>query len=153
MIVVAAIGTRYHCRTDVLDERCWSEGSGEAEISMEISLTDFVDFTIKSGPAKVTKVREVKGRDPYEPAVDFWRPLREGIVEMHRAGRVTKEGLDAIIDAQSHALKLRLYPAASDGYLRFLGKKPPTWFEPPRGLWTSGPLAVRVNPEVGLPSA
>ncbi len=32
---------------------------------MEISLTDFVEFTIKSGPAKVTAVRSIKNRDPY----------------------------------------------------------------------------------------
>ena len=117
---------------------------------MEISLTDFVEFTFRSGPSKVTKVREVKNRDVYEPATDFWRPLRDGIVDLHRDGRVDKRGLDAIVAAQTHALKLRLYPLAADGYLSFLGRRQPEWFTPPRGIWRSGGLEVRVNPEVGL---
>jgi hypothetical protein len=117
---------------------------------VEVSLTDFVDFTIKTGPAKVTKVREIKNRHAYEPAVDFWRPLRDGIVDLHRAGRVDRAGLDAIIGAQTHAQKQRLYPVAADGYLRFLGRRPPDWLAPPRGVWHSAGLDVRVNPEIAL---
>lgn len=48
--------------------------------------------------------------------------MRDGIVDLHRGGGVTKSGLDAIINAQSHLQKLKLYPVAADGYLRFLGR-------------------------------
>jgi hypothetical protein len=49
---------------------------------VEIYLTDFVEFTIKSGPAKVTAVRNIKNRDDFEPAVDLYKPLRNGIVDL-----------------------------------------------------------------------
>lgn len=117
---------------------------------MEITLADFVDFTLRTGPAKVTKVREIKHRDDYEPAVDFWKPMRDGIVDLHRRGAVDRRALDAITAAQTHALKLRLYPAAAAGYMKFLGRRPQDFFAPPRGLWREGGLEVKVNPEVGL---
>jgi hypothetical protein len=63
----------------------------------EISLTDFVDFVVRSGPAKVTKVREIRERGPYAPALDFWKPLREGIVSFHAAGSTDKRELDRIL--------------------------------------------------------
>ena len=43
----------------------------------EISLTDFVDFVIKAGSPKLTKVRELVNRGGYSPAFDFWKTLRE----------------------------------------------------------------------------
>jgi hypothetical protein len=116
----------------------------------DISLTDFVDFTLKAGPAKVTKVREIKHRDDYEPAVDFWKPLREGIVDLTRTGKVDKRSLDALIDAQTHGTKQRLYPAAAKGFLKFLGRRPWQWMVPLKGTWTAGRLTVKVNPEIAL---
>lgn len=117
---------------------------------MRISLTDFVDFTLLSGPTKVTKVKEIKHRDPYEPAVDLWRPMRDGIIELHKHGKVDREGLDAITGTQTHDLKLRHYPLAAAGYMKFLGRRPQDYFTPPSGIWTAGGLEVKVNPEVGL---
>ncbi len=53
----------------------------------EISLTDFVDFVIKAGPPKLTKVREIKTRVEYSPKLDFWKILRDGIRDFHRTGQ------------------------------------------------------------------
>ena len=50
----------------------------------QISLTDFVDVVAKAGRPKATKVRQVKERHAYEPAFDFYKSLREHIVENHR---------------------------------------------------------------------
>jgi hypothetical protein len=44
---------------------------------IRVSLTDFVDIVSKSGTPKATKVAQVKKRGRYEPAVDFYKPLRE----------------------------------------------------------------------------
>jgi hypothetical protein len=117
---------------------------------VKIWLTDFVDFSIRSGPSKVTKVREIKNRPAYEPAFDLWKPLREGIAGLPKAARTPREELDAVIDAQDHATKLKLYPAAVAGFLSFLGKKPPEWIGTPRGVWRHDLLQVAVNPEIGL---
>ena len=37
----------------------------------EISLTDFVDFVIKSGSPKLTKVKSAKTRPDYDPKTDY----------------------------------------------------------------------------------
>ena len=116
----------------------------------EISLTDFVDFVIKAGTPKLTKVREVKNRKPYEPAFDFWKRLREGIADFHRNGGTDKSRLDDIVDTLTDRKKVNRYPAALAAYKRFLGRKKVKWFDPKRGVWSHGGLDVRVNPELGL---
>lgn len=116
----------------------------------EISLTDFVDFVIKSGTPKLTKVRTIKTRPDYEPAFDFWKPLRDGIKAFHKADGRNKNVLDRILDDLTDIKKKRRYPGAIAGYKKFLGKRTLTWFDPPYSLWSSGGLDVRVNPELGL---
>jgi len=116
----------------------------------EISLTDFVDFVVKSGTPKLTKVRQLKERGDYDPAADFWRTLREGIISFQQAGGNDKRQLDRIRDGLTDRKKIARYPLAIKGYKRFLGRKQITWFDPPRQSWESGELTVRVNPELGL---
>lgn len=113
----------------------------------EISLTDFVEFVNKIGPPRLTKVKEIKTRPEYSPAVDFWKPLREAIRDFHRAGKP----LDPVLDGIEHTRKAGRYPAALTAYKKFLRRKQLEWFEPPVGIWTyGGELQVRVNPELGL---
>jgi len=59
----------------------------------EISLTKFVDFVIKSGTPKMTQVRAIKKRrvDGYDPSHDYYRKLRDGIVELHQQGRLAED--------------------------------------------------------------
>lgn len=117
---------------------------------MEISLTDFVDFTIVNGSTRVATVRAVKKRGDYDPAGDFWRPLRKGMVELHETGRMTPAQLDALLSSQTNEKRLPRFTDAVEGYKRFLAKRVLTWFDPPGALWREGDLAVRVNPEFGL---
>jgi hypothetical protein len=111
-----------------------------------ISLTDFVDFINKTGPPRLTKVRNIKTRPEYSPAVDFWKPLREAIRDHHKTGRP----LDPVLDGIEHTRKAARYPVALIAYKKFLRRKQLEWFEPPIGIWTNGELQVRVNPELGL---
>lgn len=115
----------------------------------DISLTDFVDFVIKSGTPKMTKVRELRSRDEYEPAKDFWRTLRLGIVEMHASG-LPKAHLDGVLNNLTDPRKVSAYPSRVAGYKTFLGRKTLSWFTPARDVWISGDLKVRINPELGL---
>ena len=116
----------------------------------EISLTDFVDFVVKSGTPKLTKVRQVKDRVQYDPAMDFWKPLRDAIIGHHKAGRTNKNDLDRIITGLTDKKKMRRYPEAVKGYKKFLGRKTLQWFDPAREIWTISGLDVRINPELGL---
>lgn len=119
---------------------------------IEISLTEFVDFVTKAGSPKLTVVRDVKKRhdEGYNPAADFYKKLRDGIVEIHRRGK-PKSALDALAVGITDRNKRRAYPLLIQGYKRFLGNKRVTWFNPPdKPTWTHGDLAVRINPELGL---
>ena len=116
----------------------------------DISLTDFVDFVIKAGTPKLTKVTEIKHRPEYSPAFDFWKPLRTGIRDFHKGGGANKSDLEQILLGINDPKKLRRYPAAIRAYKKFLGRKQVTWFDPPTDVWSHAGLNVHVNPELGL---
>lgn len=114
----------------------------------EISLTDFVDFVIKSGSPKLTKVKSAKTRPDYDPKTDYWKSLRDGIVRVSK-GKASKASLDSLVSASSDAKKAR-YRECAKGFKKFLGTKPTIWVPPVSSLWEAGGLEVRVNPEIGL---
>jgi hypothetical protein len=117
---------------------------------MEISLTDFVDFTLATGSTRITKVKELKRRGAYDPAADFWKRFRGGVVELHRTGKMSAKALDDIVAAQTTATKFKNYATAAAGYKRLLAWKPGPDFPAPLRHWIEGDLDVRVNPELGL---
>lgn len=116
----------------------------------EISLTDFVDFIVKSGTPRLTKVRQLRERTEYDPASDFWKALREGIVSYHRSASANKNQLDSIITIVNDSKRKKRYNAAIEHYKKFIGRKKISWFQPPRTDWLKSGLTVRVNPELGL---
>jgi hypothetical protein len=115
-----------------------------------ISLTDFVDFVISSGTPKLTKVGNIKNRREYQPAFDFWKPLRDGIVAFHRARSQNRRDLDRITSGVTDQKKSVRYPECIRAYKRFLGRKRVSWFAPPTGRWGPQDLTIRINPELGL---
>jgi hypothetical protein len=117
----------------------------------EISLTEFVDFVIKSGTPKLTAVRHIKAMhaDEYHPMRDYWKTLRDGIVEMHEQGQ-PKSALDDVVRRVTAANKRQNYPVLAQAYKKWLGRKSAEWFAPPRADWQHSALTVRVNPELGL---
>lgn len=116
---------------------------------IKVSLTDFVEFAIKSGSPKLTRVRQVKSRGPYHPAQDFWKPLREEIVQLHKQRR-PKGDLDKFLNTLSDDKKRNRYTECVEGYKRFLGRKTGRWFPPPDANWLPSGLRIRVSPELGL---
>ena len=116
----------------------------------DVSLTDFVDFVGKSGNPKLTLVRQIKDRGEYSPAEDFWRRLRNGIVEFHEKGHADKKRLDRLATGLRDKKKASNYPILVKQYKSFLGRKTIAWFKPSFAHWMSGGLDIRVNPELGL---
>ncbi len=114
-----------------------------------ISLTDFVDIVSKSGTPKANKVASVKERPDYEPAFDFYRTLREGIVQIHQGGK-SKSDLDRILDKLADPKKIKNYPPLLEGYRKWWGKKSLVWFSPPRASYQHAGVQVNINPELGL---
>jgi hypothetical protein len=115
----------------------------------KVSLTYFVDFVLRSGTPKLSGVREYKERRD-ELSTDFYRPIREAIVEMHRKG-LRDSLLDEVTAAQTDEKRQRLYPVVVAGYRKFLATgSPKTFFEPPCGSLRLGDLVLNINPELGF---
>jgi hypothetical protein len=115
---------------------------------IEIGLTQFIDFTVKRSSARVNFVKKVKYQGEYDPAIDYWRQLREEIKRIHEnnigLGKL-KNLLPAI-----HAKKKENYEAAIEQYIRFFKGKQIEWFEPGRAYWVFDELVVRSGPDLGL---
>ncbi len=116
---------------------------------VKISLTDFVDYVSKVGGTKFTKVKTIYNRDPYERAFDFWLPLREAIIDLHRNDQNKKE-LDKVLLNLTDRKKINTYPGLVKQYKSWLGRKQIEWFDPPYKIWNHGDLSVKLNPELGL---
>jgi len=114
-----------------------------------LSLTDFVDFVSVPGLAKANKLAQVKNRPIYQPAFDFWKPLRDHIVETHKSGG-SRSDLKRLLHSLLDPKKISSYPDAVQGYYKWWGRKSLSWFEPPRQIFSSGIVEVSVNPELGL---
>lgn len=117
--------------------------------NVQISLTDFIDYVSKVGTTKFTKVKEIKNRDSYHPAFDFWKPLREKIIEIHKESK-NKNLLDEVVNGLTDKNKINLYPNLIIKYKSFLGKKKIEWIEPPFTDWKMNELRIKINPEIGL---
>lgn len=117
--------------------------------AINVSLTDFIDFVNKSGGSKMTKVKQVKYRAPYNPATDFYKALREEIIENHK-NNGEKKTLDNLLQKLTDSKKIVNYPTSIDGYKKFWGKKKIEWFDPPFYHWLTGDLDIKINPELGL---
>lgn len=114
----------------------------------KISMTYFVDFVLKAGIPKLTEVREFKERKD-ELYTDFYRQVREAIVDMHKTGK-PPEVLDAFLEAQRDDRRRRIYPHIVSGYRKLLSSANVKWFDPPTASYKLGELEVNVNPELGL---
>ncbi len=115
----------------------------------QISLTDFVDIVSSSGTPKATKVRQVKRRPPYDPASDFYRRIREAIIQVHQDDQ-PKEAIDRLLTTLNDPKKMRTYPTVASGYKKWWGRKSLIWFEPPSKQYSAFDVDVSVNPELGL---
>lgn len=115
----------------------------------QISLTDFVDVVSKAGRPKATKVRQVKERPEYEPAFDFYKPLREHIVDNHRKNG-GKTAVSDVMKSMTDPKKIKNYPELLDAYKKWWGRKDVTWFNPPRDVYSAGGFDIILNPELGL---
>jgi hypothetical protein len=114
---------------------------------IKVSMTSFIDFTLRPDSPKPTKVREIKYRE-YTPANDYWKTLRELIVALHKDGQDSK-----ILEAStitSDPKKLPNYAKAIAGYKKFLNKHQLEWFNPTNTSWSHNNLIINVNPELGL---
>ena len=113
-----------------------------------ISLTDFIDVVLKSGIPKATKVKQIKRRRKYTPGGDFYKRLRERIIEVHTDG-LDKKSLEQTLKI-AHPTRKGHYKEALKGYKKWWGNKEFEWVTPPRSNYNGRKIDVVVNPELGL---
>lgn len=118
----------------------------------KISLTRLVDFVSKSGGPKQTSAAQTKRQlaEGYDPATDFYRIIREAIVESHRDRLGKSHITDASLSVHDRTRR-GVYPDLAKAYNAWWGRKNLCWFAPPAAEWDTGRrFTVSINPELGL---
>jgi hypothetical protein len=118
---------------------------------MQVTSTTYIDFLLATGLTRVRKVRDARRQyeEGYTQGSDFYRPMREGIVAMHRAGR-DPDDLDRIV-AEALPRRQGHFQACADGYRKFMKDRSFVWTRRPKPeTWSHGGLHVLVNPELLL---
>ena len=114
-----------------------------------ISLTDFVDFVSSSGTPKATKVSQIKNRPPYHPAQDYYKQIREHLINVHESNQA-KSALDKLTNETIYEKKFENYLLILNGYKKWWGRKKLNWFEPSSTIFSHHGIDVSINPELGL---
>lgn len=114
-----------------------------------ISMTDFVDFVSSMGSPKATKVKQLKNRPQYHPAIDFYKILREGIANAHIQNR-DKSSLVQILALLSDDKKTSNYSELIAGYTKWWGRKEIFWTGTESSLFSFNGVDISVNPELGI---
>ena len=123
-----------------------------------VTMTTFVDFVAaRSGTPKLTAVKQAKAQyqAQYDPATDFYKPLRECIVDAAQRNLSGTESLNKIhsVLVNLNTRKLDSYQECGEGYKRWRGRKNIIWdnnFRSEGSEWTQDRLTIRINPELGL---
>jgi hypothetical protein len=113
----------------------------------KVSLTYFVDFVLKVGTPKLSGVKEFK-EHRYDHLTDFYKPLREAIIDMHEKGKPTR-ALDDLLGTLTDERKRRIFPGLIEAYKAWL-RPGMTWFTPPHTTLPVGDIEININPELGF---
>ena len=118
--------------------------------SVQISLTEFMDYVNSSGSAKATVVAQAKKRreEGHDRQTDYWMQFRNAVKSIHSSMGKKEELYDVV--ERVHEERMHNYNAAVEGYIKFWGKKKIDWIVPPRKIVVVGGTRVSLNPELGL---
>ena len=115
---------------------------------IELTLTDFLNIVQTTGMSKLSKIRKIKTRE-YNPASDYYKPLREAIV-----GVLTSGGnVNDILPVANGALPIRQqnYKKVAENFIRWISsKKGWKWAHPPHAVYGNGTINISVKPELSF---
>ena len=119
-------------------------------MSIYVSSTQFLTYTAKvSTSAKINEVKKIKHSPDYNPAIDYWKQLRDEIKRLHE-NNLSFEELPSLINKVSDT-KRKNYSRVISKYLTFLKSNEVKYFSSGKSYWMlSNDLFVRTNPEMGL---
>ena len=118
--------------------------------TIQISLTEFMDYVNSSGAAKATVVAQAKRKreEGHDKQADYWMQFRNAVKSVHSSNG-TKEDLSEVIE-KVHEDRMANYSAAVAGYAKFWGKRKFVWIVPPRKVVNVNGTRVSLNPELGI---
>jgi hypothetical protein len=125
---------------------------------VKLDLADFLDYIFTAGMSRIKVARRLV-ESGSAISTDFYKPLREAVVDMHQRERGSAV-LDEVLTNLTDPRAQRVYPRVIDGYKRFLAASVQTtgdakvgWFEPPAAeldLGGTNTVSIGVRPELGL---
>ena len=118
-------------------------------MSIKISLTQFLTFSVKaSTSAKITYVRGIKSSD-YSPAFDYWRSLRTAIQSVAFEGKDLSYLLEVAEKADERHRKNYLKDA--NKFINFVRSNDVTYFKTGKANWSlDDNFSVSASPELGM---
>lgn len=108
----------------------------------------------QTGTTRLRRVIDAKKQyaHDYNPATDFYGPLRKRIVQVFEEGWNAKR-FDDLASEVIDPKKQTHYAACRKGLRKWTGapgKKRILWKKPRKAIWTSGDLEVNISPELWL---
>lgn len=117
----------------------------------KVSTTQLIDVVSKAGVSKASAVRRIERQmaEPYTPAKDHYKIIRNAIIDGH-ARNILKKRMEEAVGAVHDPVRLVSYPTIANHYVRWVGRKVLNWYCPPRAEYGYAGVTVSVNPELGL---
>lgn len=123
--------------------------------SINVSLTSFADFVLKSGLPKVTCAQSIRRQiaEGYHPGRDYYKSFRDTLTKAHSKNDSIFDSLEAMMTRVDKSRKAN-YQLLTRGYLKFwssyLEPNALAWRTPIAGMWKYRKVCVRVNPELAF---
>lgn len=119
-------------------------------LTVNVSLTQFLTYSAKvSTSAKVNEINRIKYAPDYNPAVDYWKPLRDEIKRIHE-NNLPITNLENVLNRVSEQ-KLKNYSRVISKYTSFIKSHNVEYFQTGSSFWKlNDDLFVRTSPELGL---
>ncbi len=115
----------------------------------DITFTDFMNIVQSAGVTKFSKIQNVKSRGAYSPSKDYYKPLRQKIIELcESSGNIEDVSLE--IQA-ANKKKWGNYEVICKNIIAWKKKnKNLSWISPPKGYFKPNVIGIKVNPELAF---
>ena len=121
---------------------------------INISMNTFVDFVVTHGAPKLGEVMKAKIRHQtgYNPATDFYKPLREWLIAVTQQNLTGTETHDSMRSTfvNLNTRKAHAYQECIAGFTKWRRGKNIVWNKTLRSEWTQGRVAIRITPDLGV---
>jgi len=115
----------------------------------QLFFKEFSDIAVSSGQPKLTMIRKEKHKPPYQPAGDYYKQLREAIVEAHEQSlgqvHITSEA-----NGCPNPKRKGNYIALANAYNKWWGKKAITSHPHQKDTFSANGIDITLNPELCL---